>query len=108
MTRLGLLLFVVMLPSGAVWAQLGGPDEAQAAPRAAAAPAQRNDFRKLSGYAFPQVSDTVRDMQNLAHAMQLRDYCADARIPDEFVRVQLARFSLITAREENCQTLLDY
>lgn len=108
MMRFGPLLLAVMLPFGAAWAQQARLDEALAPTRATAAPAQRNDFRKLNGYAFPQVSDTVRDMQNLAHAMQLRDYCADTRIPDEFVRVQLARFSLITAREENCQTLLDY
>ncbi len=65
-------------------------------------------FRDLSGYAFGPLSRTVRDMQHLAYAMQLRDYCADPRIADEFVRVQLARFSLITGRPEDCQTLLNY
>ena len=47
-------------------------------------------------------------MQNLAYAMQLRDYCADDRVPDEFVKAQLAHFSRITGRNETCKTLLAY
>lgn len=66
------------------------------------------DFRDTTGYRFPALSRTVRDMQNLAFAMQLRDYCADDRIPDAFVRVQLARFSMMTGRDENCRSLNDY
>lgn len=66
------------------------------------------DFRDTSAYIFPALSRTVRDMQHLAYALQLRDYCADDRVSDEFVRVQLARFSLLTGREETCGSLKDY
>lgn len=47
-------------------------------------------------------------MQNLAYAMQLRDYCANSRVSDDFVRERLNRFSAMTGREESCQTLLEY
>ncbi|MBI1906826.1 MAG: hypothetical protein HYS20_11415 [Rhodocyclales bacterium] len=64
--------------------------------------------RNLDGYQFPALAQTIARMQNIAHAMRLRDYCADRRVPDEFVRVQLERFSLITGRPESCASLLDY
>lgn len=75
---------------------------------AAARPQARPEWRDVSGYRFPAVGKTVADMQNAAHAMRLRDYCADARVKDEFVRERLTRFSAITGREETCRTLLDY
>ena len=65
-------------------------------------------FRDVSGYPFGAPASTVRDMQHLATAMQLRAYCADPAIPDAFVRLQLQRFSQLTGREENCRSLLDY
>ncbi|MGL1834286.1 hypothetical protein ACKVEX_11825 [Rhodocyclaceae bacterium SMB388] len=68
----------------------------------------RGDFRDTSANPFAALSRTVRDMQHLAYALQLRDYCADDRVSDEFVRVQLARFSLLTGREETCASLKDY
>ena len=64
--------------------------------------------RNLGGYMFPSLAATTSRMQNIAYAMRLRDYCADLRVPNAFIRVQLARFSLITGRPENCGTLLDY
>lgn len=70
--------------------------------------AEDPDFRDTRAYAFPALSRTVRDMQHLAYAFQLRDYCADGRVPDAFVRIQLARFSLITGRDETCRSLADY
>lgn len=69
---------------------------------------QAPDFRNTLAYPFPPLSHTVRAMQHMAYAFKLRDYCADDRVPDAFVRVQLARFSLITGREETCRTLADY
>lgn len=73
----------------------------------AKAPA-RPEWRDTTGYRFPAVGKTVTDMQNAAHAMRLREYCADARVKDEFVRERLERFSAITGRKETCRTLLDY
>lgn len=64
--------------------------------------------RNSSNYGFPALAVTTSRMQNIAHAMRLRDYCADQRVPDAFVRVQLERFSLITGRPESCASLLDY
>lgn len=66
------------------------------------------EWRSTAGYPFPALADTVARMQNVAHAMRLRDYCADRRVPDEFVRARLQRFSQLTGREETCTTLLDY
>ncbi|MFN4064305.1 hypothetical protein [Parazoarcus communis] len=86
------------------------PAQAQDAPAAAPAAEAGADraWRDTTGYRFPAIAKTVADMQNLAYAMTLRDYCADARVPDDFVRERLARFSRMTGREESCQTLLDY
>ena len=47
-------------------------------------------------------------MQNLAHAMQLREFCANTRVPDDFVRERLDRFGAITGRVESCSSLFDY
>lgn len=75
---------------------------------APAATAETPDFRDTSRYAFPAVAQTTFDMQLLAYAMQLREYCANRRVPDEFVRERLTRFSGMTGREENCNSLVDY
>jgi Tfp pilus assembly protein FimV len=74
----------------------------------AAAPVSGKDWRDVSGYRFPALASTVAAAQNMAQAMILRDYCANAKVPDAFVRARLARFSRITGREENCRSLLDY
>ena len=79
------------------------PDKAKASE---AAPGK--DWRNTSGYPFPSLADTVAAAQNMAQAMLLRDYCANRRLPDDFVRDRLARFSRITGREEDCQSLLGY
>ncbi|NMF87801.1 hypothetical protein [Aromatoleum petrolei] len=65
-------------------------------------------FRDISGYRYPALSRTQGDLQSLAYALQLRDYCADERVPDDFVKAQLASFSRITGRTETCRTLLAY
>lgn len=65
-------------------------------------------FRDTTGYRHPALSRTQRDLQNFAYALQLRDYCADDRVSDDFVKAQLARFSRITGRKETCRTLLAY
>ncbi len=79
-------------------------DEAANGPAARETPA----WRSTAGYPLPALADTVARMQHVAHAMQLRDYCANRRLPDAFVRERLQRFSRLTGREEDCQTLLDY
>jgi len=66
------------------------------------------DWRDTSGYPFPALADTVAAAQNMVQAMILRDYCANKKLSDDFVRGRLARFSRITGREEDCQSLLDY
>jgi hypothetical protein len=82
--------------------------QAPGAPAGAATPDDDRRFRDVTGYSFPPLINTVSAMQNIAYAIQLRDYCADASVPDEFVRAQLARFSQITGRKETCQTLRAY
>ncbi len=66
------------------------------------------EWRRTDGYRFPAIADTVRRMQYSAQAMQLREYCADRRVPDAFVRERLQRFGRLTGREETCTTLLQY
>lgn len=69
---------------------------------------ERPAWRSIAGYPLPALADTVVRMQHVAQAMQLREYCANRRLADEFVRERLQRFSRLTGREEDCQTLLDY
>lgn len=105
-----LLLCCCVLVPLAVRAQ-GTPAPAQqtgAAPAAPAPAAPPADWRNTDGYRFPPLAKTVADMQNIAYAMTLRDYCSDRRVADAFVLGQLARFSKITGRAETCRTLLDY
>ncbi|MCV2218929.1 hypothetical protein NX068_15870 [Thauera sp. Sel9] len=99
-----LSLFSVLLPAAAQQPAT----TAGGMPEPAAAKPEVPEWRKTDGYRFPAVAKTVEDMQNLAYAMQLREFCANARIPDDFVRERLNRFSAMTGREEDCRTLLDY
>lgn len=96
---LTVLVLVGLLQPQPLWAQ------AAVAPGGAP---ETPDFRDTSRYAFPAVAQTTFDMQRLAYAMQLREYCANRRVPDDFVRERLARFSEMTGREENCNSLADY
>lgn len=79
---------------------------AAAAPEQAAAPDK--EWRSTAGYPFPAIAQTVADMQRLAFAMQLREYCSDRKVADEFVRERLARFGQLTGRQETCRSLLEY
>lgn len=104
-----MIAHLALLIAGGVDAQSPPPAKGRA-PAAtdpvAAKPAE--PFRDTTGYRYPALARTVRDMQNLAYAMQLRDYCADERVSNDFVKAQLARFSRITGRSETCRTLLAY
>ena len=90
-----------------IWAPVLAQTPAAPAP-ATTGSGKPYNFRDITGYLFPAIAETTGDMQNVAYAMQLRDYCSDKRVPDQFVRDQLARFGRITGRTEDCQTLLDY
>jgi hypothetical protein len=103
-----LLLCLVLLPL-ATFAQQNDAAATQAA-ASDPAPAQPQipEWRSTAGYRFQAIAQTTADLQNLAHAMNLRELCANRRVPDAFVRQQLDRFGRITGREEDCQTLLEY
>ncbi|MDR2093010.1 MAG: hypothetical protein LBP58_06825 [Azoarcus sp.] len=101
------LLFVPALAQEAPPGQGGPPPSAREGTTPPAKPSG-DDARDTSGYAFPALAVTVAAAQNMAHAMILRDYCANTRVPMEFVRKRLARFSRMTGREESCQSLSDY
>jgi hypothetical protein len=77
------------------------------APAAARTPAVP-EWRRTDAYVFRAIGDVTRRMQFVAQAMQLRDWCADRSVPDDFVRERLQRFGRMTGREETCTTLLDY
>lgn len=105
-SRLILLLLAGLLHTTPPWAQ--NPAPPAAAPAGTPATPATPDFRDTSRYAFPAVAQTTFDLQRLAYAMQLREYCANRRVADEFVRERLARFSEMTGREETCNSLADY
>ena len=104
--RVVLSFLAALLLSGPLGAQQGDAD----AP--ASAEGEVIDAREADGkpyrYPMPAVAETVRDLQHSTQAMLLREYCADKRIPDDFVNQRLARFSRQTGRDENCRTLLEY
>ena len=66
------------------------------------------EWRRTDAYVFRAIGDVTRRMQLVPQAMQLRDWCADRSVPDDFVRARLQRFGRMTGREETCTTLLDY
>lgn len=110
------LILLLMLPVSAAMAQGTAAPVASPAAGAAAVAAESgasarkpaDNWRDTSNYIFPAIAKTVTDMQNVAYAMTLRDYCADRRVPDDFVRERLKRFSAMTGREETCPSLMDY
>ena len=109
MPFLRLLILIALSGVSAAQAQQGGPAAAPGAGEAQPAKAPDvPEWRRTDNYRFPAIAKTVADMQNLAYAMQLRDYCADRRVSDDFVRDRLARFGRMTGREENCASLMDY
>lgn len=108
---------ICLLLAGAVQAQQAPP--AAAPPAANAAPAgadgeeeagDQDDraWRDTSAYPFGALAGTALRLELVAKAMQLRDYCADRRVQDEFVRERLRRFSALSGRPEDCRSLLDY
>jgi hypothetical protein len=116
MRFLSLFVFFMLLPAPAssqeAVAPSGQEDSAGNAPSpavsASTAPPSNPDWRSTEGYPYPAIATTVAAAQNMAHAMILRDYCANPKIADDFVRERLKLFGRITGREETCQSLLDY
>ena len=102
--RVCLFAFLLVVPLGLSSA----PALAQKAPAAPAANPPTPEWRRTDGYRFPALADSVRRLQYTTLAMQLREYCADRRVSDEFVRERLQRFGRITGRAETCASLRDY
>jgi hypothetical protein len=102
-SRLSFTVVVLCLSSS-----VGAQPATSNAPAAAATSPAGKDFRDVSGYPFPALARTRGHLQNVATAIQLREYCADDKLDAAFVRRQLERFSRITGRSESCRTLLDY
>jgi len=73
-----------------------------------AATADDRAWRDTAAYPFGAWADTTLRLELVAKAMQLRDYCANRRVPDDFVRERLRRFSALSGRQEDCRSLLDY
>ena len=102
--RVCLFAFLLVVPLGLSSA----PALAQKAPAAPAANPPTPEWRRTDGYRFPALADSVRRLQYTTLAMQLREYCADRRVSDDFVRERLQRFGRITGRAETCASLRDY
>jgi hypothetical protein len=108
--RVCLFAFLLVVPLGLSSAPALA-QKAPAAPAAAAAAAANPptpEWRRTDGYRFPPLADSVRRLQYTTLAMQLREYCADRRVSDDFVRERLQRFGRITGRAETCASLRDY
>ena len=88
--------------------QRSGPCAEGLPPAAAAANPPTPEWRRTGNYRFPALADSVRRLQYTTLAMQLREYCADRRVSDDFVRERLQRFGRITGRAETCASLRDY
>ena len=95
---------VGLMPVAALAQQAQAPAPAAARASAPAVP----EWRRTDAYVFRAIGDVTRRMQFVPQAMQLRDWCADRSVPDDFVRERLQRFGRMTGREETCTTLLDY
>ena len=95
---------VALMPLTALAQQAKAPAAAAARAPAPAVP----EWRRTDAYVFRAIGDVTRRMQFVPQAMQLRDWCADRSVPDDFVRERLQRFGRMTGREETCTTLLDY
>ena len=93
-----------LMPLAALAQQAKAPAAAAARPPAPVVP----EWRRTDAYVFRAIGDVTRRMQFVPQAMQLRDWCADRSVPDDFVRARLQRFGRMTGREETCTTLLDY
>ena len=109
---MSLRAFLILAPPimTGLFSAVAAAQEAAAAPEETeqSVPSSGEGGRDLAGYRFPALAATAAAAQNMAHAMILRDYCANAGLPAEFVRERLARFSRVTGREETCRSLLDY
>ena len=95
---------VGLMPLAALAQQAKAPAAAAARAPAPAGP----EWRRTDTYVFRAIGDVTRRMQFVQQAMQLRDWCVDRSVPDDFVRERLQRFGRMTGREETCTTLLDY
>ncbi|THF65951.1 hypothetical protein E6C76_07855 [Pseudothauera nasutitermitis] len=91
-----------------VQAPTAPPVTAQQQGGAAPAEEEDEDWRDTSEYRFLSLGDASLRLEMVAMAMQVRDYCANRRVPDDFVRDRLARLSVLSGRTENCRSLLDY
>jgi len=107
--RVSAVLLLCLLPVGAL-AQAPAQPAAGAAPATLPTPTPRPEqsWRDTSNYVFQSVARTTEDLQHVAYALTLREYCSNRKIPDDFVKDRLARFSAMTGREESCRTLMDY
>jgi hypothetical protein len=99
-------LFFALMPAVG---QEASPDAAKPdAPAAVPSAEPKKDWRESPGIPFPSLASVTAASQNMAHALNLREFCANSAVPDDFVRERLARFSRMTGREEDCRSLLDY
>jgi hypothetical protein len=99
-------LFFALMPAVA---QEASPDAAKPDVPAATSPAEpKKDWRETHGIPFPSLASVAEASRNMAQALNLREFCANSAVPDDFVRERLARFSRMTGREEDCRSLLDY
>lgn len=102
------LLVLVSVFAGVLLAVPAGALAQQAREPAPEQVAEMPEWRRTDAYVFRAIGDVTRRMQFVAQAMQLRDYCADRTVPDDFVRDRLQRFGRMTGRDETCTSLLDY
>ncbi len=97
-----------VVPAGAALEAPAAPVDAAANAAAGAVEEEDEDWRDTSAYPFYALADVALRLQLVSQAMQLRDWCANGAVSDDFVRDRLARFSALSGRRETCRSLLDY
>lgn len=66
-------------------------------------------FRDTRNYTFTTSFNQLRrNLEVMALAMQLREFCTNREVPDAFVRDRLSRLSQLSGRGETCRSLADY
>lgn len=99
-------LVVLMVAAGWPWTAFAQAATPPGMDAAALAEAQR--LGRVFGQRPSPPAVLVRESALAVQAWQLRDYCADPRIDNAFVAKQLEKFSKISGRNEDCNSIQQY
>ena len=99
---------VVVLMVAAGWSSAVPAQGAAPPGMDAAAQAEAQRLGRVFGQRPAPPAVLVRESSLAVQAWQLRDYCADPRLDNAFVAAQLEKFSKISGRNEDCNSIQQY